>query len=838
MSTIRCTDDVMCHEVDTAAGQICQVYTKFSSRKCHFVQYLNPLSPEQPYFSAQIKSLAADSTVTFGIAGPDIDPNIQPGHWLHSVGYESDTGKCYTSHHCVANTQGETLQVGDVLGVLINYFGDKKSTVTFLKNGSPVATRFHFEPNHNHYLPTISIECGPVDLDLMWPPAAAGHVPLYSEKSMLNWIYPNAVKCDAPSNSFVCCSEGEIQGELIIQCPHPLGQEWQHFEIFLSDSSTSNVGPSLMLVGCSPLHPPAASSLAKDYIRFDLDSNAGHRLGMGIHYNPGLCGKPDFNPKAEQLVYCYVTADMKIISGHMILQPEGGLYPVVILTNKASRVTVDVESNCQPVDLKQLLDISFQRELIKANKEMLASLRKTEVKEFMLRKSKHVEVTVLPEYCRLHLSHDRLGTHVVQFRNPLVEGSSYFLVCIRSLCKESTVGVGVAGRDFPLNEFPGKLTPSVGWISQDGKLYRNSRCDGNLSGDKYREGDMVTVQMVTFAKNMSVALFTKNLHPVGTVYYTQSNRADFLPTIALCSNGSSVVIDVFWQNVVQAAPAFSVINLEHWCLPAGSTVDHRTNTVYVKDHHAPVAIQAPYSLHKGFNHFEVRLTKHFSSHFLPPAIILSTATPLEPPPKSCLKLDYLRFWAVDQTSSLVQVGDLVGWGLLYIDDSLDHEEQLVICYLTVNRKILLVRVVYQPPGGFYPLVVLPSGLNEVTMEFNATYITHNPISKEDADILVTEAKQFMEREAAVLRAGGDPVSELTGIALFRPLPQKETKKQDGLQSECLNQLDNTITGIAVTENRQANMMGKIVKGSAFKQLKRPSIRISHDHRSSVSCVLV
>ncbi|GFR89998.1 SPRY domain-containing protein 3, partial [Elysia marginata] len=59
-------------------------------------------------------------------------------------------------------------------------------------------------------------------------------------------------------------------------------------------------------------------------------------------------------------------------------------------------------------------------------------------------------------------------------------------------------------------------------------------------------------------------------------------------------------------------------------------------------------------------------------------------------------------------STLVQVGDLVGWGLLYIDNTLHHdEEQLVICYLTVNHKILLVRVVYQPPGGFYPLVVLP-----------------------------------------------------------------------------------------------------------------------------------
>lgn len=58
----------------------------------------------------------------------------------------------------------------------------------------------------------------------------------------------------------------------------------------------------------------------------------------------------------------------------------------------------------------------------------------------------------------------------------------------------------------------------------------------------------------------------------------------------------------------------------------------------------------------------------------------------------------------------VKKGDLVGWGVLYVEKDTDPaEEQLVICYLTVNRQVLLVRVVYQPPGGFYPLVILPQG---------------------------------------------------------------------------------------------------------------------------------
>lgn len=34
------------------------------------------------------------------------------------------------------------LILGDILGVMITYFGDKWSTAIFLKNGVPVATRY------------------------------------------------------------------------------------------------------------------------------------------------------------------------------------------------------------------------------------------------------------------------------------------------------------------------------------------------------------------------------------------------------------------------------------------------------------------------------------------------------------------------------------------------------------------------------------------------------------------------------------------------------------------------------------------------------------------------
>ena len=41
----------------------------------------------------------------------------------------------------------------------------------------------------------------------------------------------------------------------------------------------------------------------------------------------------------------------------------------------------------------------------------------------------------------------------------------------------------------------------------------------------------------------------------------------------------------------------------------------------------------------------------------------------------------------------------------------EKQQQLVLCFVTVDSKIVFFRMMFQPPGGFYPLVLLtPNGL--------------------------------------------------------------------------------------------------------------------------------
>lgn len=132
------------------------------------------------------------------------------------------------------------------------------------------------------------------------------------------------------------------------------------------------------------------------------------------------------------------------------------------------------------------------------------------------------------------------------------------------------------------------------------------------------------------------------------------------------------------------------------------------------------------------NHHQVDWKKGICFHWMNVlfdeiAIALCTASPLDPAPASQFKQDYLRFWPTGDgktkrfayetlllwylAAKFLKQGDKIGWGILFPseEDAIAgrNKEQLIICYLTVNRTVGYVRVLYQPVGGLYPVVIAP-----------------------------------------------------------------------------------------------------------------------------------
>lgn len=67
--------------------------------------------------------------------------------------------------------------------------------------------------------------------------------------------------------------------------------------------------------------------------------------------------------------------------------------------------------------------------------------------------------------------------------------------------------------------------------------------------------------------------------------------------------------------------------------------------------------------------------------------------------------------------SAVKKNDRLGWGIFYADEEISKDQdQLMICFLTINRQVVYLRVLFQPPGGFYPVVIAPPNGKKFTID--------------------------------------------------------------------------------------------------------------------------
>ena len=129
-------------------------------------------------------------------------------------------------------------------------------------------------------------------------------------------------------------------------------------------------------------------------------------------------------------------------------------------------------------------------------------------------------------------------------------------------------------------------------------------------------------------------------------------------------------------------------------MPEGTLVDVKEKTFILPEHpDNSLCIQAPYSLHQSMmmmhsakclhfiiystaknhidhcefetqttenNHFEIVLADEFDDDTVLPALALCSASPIDPPPTSQFKQDYLRFWPVGKGTSSGDIAFVIG----------------------------------------------------------------------------------------------------------------------------------------------------------------------------------
>ncbi|OWF45917.1 uncharacterized protein LOC110456445 [Mizuhopecten yessoensis] len=806
-------------------GQIMDVQLKQFSETSNFLQCTKALSPRYPYFFGQIRALSTKSKITIGIAGPNLGDDAHPGKWNRTVGYHSDTGNCYTCHSDIANSNGERFRIGDTFGVMITYFGQTMSTVMFVKNGKPVATRYHFETNHEDFLPTITLENGPIDMGIMWPEAAIG-VPRFDDRNMLQWMHAKHIQYDIAKQIF---TYNEPPGHPVefatIQSPQPLETGFQHFEIIVQDMDTSGVCPAIGVATCSPMSPTPTCELLRDFFRWEADGKvlkvkSGSVVGIGVYYNPEEQKKPDFDCRSQQLVMVFLTFDKEVALAKHMIQPEGGFFPLVVLRSDCSKVKIDTQSHRTiPITEYQQYDDLYWETFEEAQDIIMEDTLRRVLRPFMFRKSDAIDIDI-PEYnmhevqppdmsklhCTIRLEAEHLGIHVVQFLVPMTTEMNHYYMEIKTLNEDSVVTIGLGDDQFPLKKHPGKVNNSTGWSSRGGLMYYNGSCLGHTLGERYEEGDTVELELRNIGHKWPVVLFSKNTKAVGTRHYTVLDPSQMLPTLSLCGNGYAVEVRVFWPLKIFKTGDTAVNRIKNWIMPSGSEVDEDNNIAMVSDHIEPIMLQSPYPFmpDKDFDFFEIELIDDFDAEHIPAGIAVSTPCfqELQLELSSIYRQDTVRFLAQQEALDAVTKGQKIGWGMIIPESEKDKEDKLVILYLCIDKSIAITRVMYLPQGGFYPFIILPPSVNRVKMT-NTVHIAEHPITPQIQEELISQAKEVIAKEKEQLAQGKDPLDmEIEKTKLFKVWDDTKTETPSKIEPSRLAMVAMTAT---VIERKRAEI---------------------------------
>lgn len=109
--------------------------------------------------------------------------------------------------------------------------------------------------------------------------------------------------------------------------------------------------------------------------------------------------------------------------------------------------------------------------------------------------------------------------------------------------------------------------------------------------------------------------------------------------------------------------------------------------------------------------------------------------------------------------SAVKKNDRLGWGI-YNAGKLETKENLMICFLTINRQVVYIRVLFQPPGGFYPVIIVPPNVYRIKMDSMASRVNTDDFSSEHIKSILQEACKQIQLEKALILQGKNPRNEI------------------------------------------------------------------------------
>ena len=129
---------------------------------------------------------------------------------------------------------------------------------------------------------------------------------------------------------------------------------------------------------------------------------------------------------------------------------------------------------------------------------------------------------------------------VIKFLNPLNSECNYFEYEILATGVECAIGIGIGGRDYPLNQMPGWCRNGIGYHADDGCIFNEgvakmsfhtcTKSDKMGCGVEFSEEDTEFVNV----------FFTKNGQQVGDVTKLKKTASGLYSVVGMLGSGTQV----------------------------------------------------------------------------------------------------------------------------------------------------------------------------------------------------------------------------------------------------------------------------------------------------------
>ncbi|XP_062517586.1 uncharacterized protein LOC134192844 [Corticium candelabrum] len=477
------------------------------------------------YYEVTVVKRGRKGTIAVGLAHPEYSLAKQPGWETGSVAYHCDDGKlyCESSFGKACHTPANE---GDVIGCGISSFSEssRQLTVFFTQNGRKFGEILVAVPRGG-LCPTVGLH-------------SAGEVVKVNTNA--KWKRPVITPCRyerVEVNGKRLWYVGNARNDVGVYqaINHPMNSQQSYYEVHII--STGARGTIAVGVAAKSYSLDQQPGWLKGSVAYHCDDGKLYKeSGQGMRFHHAArsgdligCGINLFKGSFSKQATVFFTHNGVKIGETVITVPRGGFYPTVGLHSRDE--VVQIETGAQwPKDSRYRIETVH----VDGNRISYIENKRRE-----------------------------MGCYQVLEKHMDQEGSC-FEVEIVNYGTHGYIGIGIARRDYPLDEMPGWKPGSIAYHCDDGKLFQGTGI-GKMFSSPATQGDVIGcgVNKVVHSDSKTMEVyFIKNGTMMGTGVIGIS-EGGFSPIVGFHTENGSVKPNVQSPTVALTThPQFRYSNVQ------------------------------------------------------------------------------------------------------------------------------------------------------------------------------------------------------------------------------------------------------------------------------------